>query len=43
MNAFAKVGVGIATFLVASYLGNKVINEKRNKETVELAKKLIDS
>lgn len=42
MNALAKVGVGIATFLVASYLGNKVINEKRNVESAKLAKKLID-
>ncbi len=41
MGTFGKIAVGLATFLVVSYVGNKVVNGKRDAETSQIVDKII--
>lgn len=42
-NVFAKVAVGFVAFVAVSYVGNTLINGKRNEESKEIIKKLLSS
>ena len=42
-STFAKIVVGFVTFAAVSYIGNKVVNGKRNEESKQILQKLMES